>query len=107
MRSGSETTLGEPDAGVNVNVAATLPTGAALAVFFGWLLERPGVNERLEEIAKAATVDEALLSLRGTRYEALAVPWNATGDLRAVEAALASPASPPSPRGPVGRCGCR
>jgi len=47
-------------------------------------------DERLEEIAKAATVDEALLSLRGTRYEALAVPWNATGDLRAVEAALRS-----------------
>lgn len=47
-------------------------------------------DERLEEIAKAATVDEALLLLRGTRYEVLAAPWNASGDLRAVEAALRS-----------------
>ncbi|MBN1242871.1 MAG: V-type ATPase subunit [Spirochaetales bacterium] len=47
-------------------------------------------DERLEEVAKAATVDEALLALRGTRYERLAEPWNATGDLRAVEAALRS-----------------
>jgi V/A-type H+-transporting ATPase subunit C len=71
-------------------MASRIGTYAFLAARLRTRIGKLLPDERLEELAKAATVDEALLLLRGTRYERLADPWTASGDLRAVEAALRS-----------------